>query len=83
MDVYTKDSLPEPVEQMSRFRKITTTPMTRVSWPCVVETQEGPVTLPEGWRGWIAVDGAGYPYPITEEEHRRTYEAVVGQTALG
>jgi hypothetical protein len=41
---------------------------------CVVGTQEGEVTLPANFDGWIAIDRAGYPYPIDIAEHEATYE---------
>jgi hypothetical protein len=76
MDVYAKDHLPQPVDEMRRFRKTGVTPMWFVRGPFVVETQEGSYTLPEGWEGYVAVDRAGYPYPIEKSEHEQTYEEV-------
>jgi hypothetical protein len=76
MDVYTKDSLPMLVENMRRYRKVSTTPMCFVRGPFVVETQEGEYRLPEGWEGFLAVDQAGYPYPIEKSEHEQTYQEV-------
>jgi len=76
MDVYDKDHLPVPIEDMPHYRKIGTTPMWFHHGPFRVYTQEGDYTLPEGWRGYIAVDRAGHPYPIAEDEHATTYEKV-------
>ncbi len=74
--IYTKDNLPVPVEQMPLYRKTALTPMLDVEGPFTVVTQEGEYHLPEGWRGKLAIDKAGYPYPIEINEYYETYEAV-------
>lgn len=57
-------------------RKTASTPMLPARGPLTVVTQEGEYRLPDGWRGFIAVDSAGFPYPIEGAEWRRTYERV-------
>jgi hypothetical protein len=73
---FTKDQLPVAVEEMGLHRKIALTPMVMVDGPFVVVTQEGEYTLPEDWRGFVAVDKAGHPYPIALVEYHETYEPV-------
>jgi hypothetical protein len=77
MDAYDKDHLP-PVSEMRVFRKTTTTPMwfTELNAPLAIWTQDGHIKLPAGWRGYIAIDRAGHPYPIAEAEHALTFEEV-------
>jgi hypothetical protein len=77
MDVYTAESLPQPVEKMRKFRKTTLTPMWFVRGPFVVETLGGAVaTVPEGWEGYLAIDTHGHPYPIEKGEQEQIYEEV-------
>jgi hypothetical protein len=71
---YDKDNLPCPLEEMPLHRKTWLTPMVPVLGPFTVVTQEGPVELPDGWEGFVAVDRAGYPYPVALDEDRETYE---------
>lgn len=58
------------------YRKVTATEMRAAEGPLEVATREGIYTLPEGWRGFIAVDPDGYPYPVELDAHRVTYEPV-------
>lgn len=62
-------------------RKTALTPMLAVEVeedePLIVVTQEGEYELPAGWVGFVAVDQAGYPYPITAEEFDQTYDKVL------
>lgn len=61
-------------------RKTALTPMLPVqAGPegIVVSTQEGDYPLPAGWEGYIAVDQAGFPYPIAADEFGATYEQVL------
>lgn len=77
MEHYTKDHLPIPVSEMALHRKVTPTPMFGpVTGPFLVTTQEGDYKLPYGWRGMIAVDKAGYPYPVELFEYHETYQPV-------
>jgi hypothetical protein len=73
---FDKDHLPVPVEEMGLHRKTALTPMVMMDGPFVVVTQEGECELPEGWRGFVAVDKAGCPYPIGLAEYHETYEPV-------
>jgi hypothetical protein len=57
-------------------KKKTLTPMLAVEGPLTIATQEGDHELPEGWLGFVAVDQAGYPYPIAKGEQEKTYEVV-------
>lgn len=55
-------------------RKKVLTPMLTVEGPLTVETQEGTLELGEDFQGYIAVDQAGYPYPIESAEFEKTYD---------
>jgi hypothetical protein len=72
--VYEPGRLPDDGWRL--YRKMTLTRMRPVVGPIVIVTQEGRYELPEGWRGFVAVDTAGFPYPIEATEHARTYEEV-------
>lgn len=74
MKRFDRDNLPVPVDEMGLHRKTALTPMVMVDGPFTVVTQEGDYTLPDGWRGFIAVDRAGFPYPIALTEYHETYE---------
>lgn len=69
--VYDKHTLPKGDWQ--EYRKIGITSMIPVSGPLVVVTLEGEYSLPAGWRGYIAVDTNGCPYPIDEAMHAKSY----------
>lgn len=56
------------------FRKRQATHMAPIGGPATIVTCDGPVTLPVGWRGWVAIDATGHPYPVAEDVHRRSYE---------
>lgn len=56
------------------FRKRHATPMVQVGGPCTIVTVTGPHKLPVGWRGYLAVDAEGHPYPIDDSVHRASYE---------
>lgn len=58
-------------------RKTALTPMLPAKGPVTVVTQEGDYELPDGWEGFVAVDQAGYPYPIERTEQANTYERVL------
>ncbi|HEU5394694.1 MAG TPA: hypothetical protein VFV36_07805 [Candidatus Methylomirabilis sp.] len=55
------------------YRKVRTTDMLWIRGPAEVATREGIYTLPESWRGYIAVDSDGYPYPVEFGEHLNAY----------
>lgn len=77
MKRYSPDQLPIPASQMALHRKTTLTPMFGpIDGPCVVETQEGDYELPSGWRGMLAVNENGFPYPIALESYHETYVPV-------
>lgn len=59
-----------------QFKSTAVRYMRRIRGPAVVVTQEGEYELPDGWDGWIALDSAGFPYPITAEEQAKSYEAM-------
>jgi hypothetical protein len=71
-----KDHLPVAIGEMALHRKTALTPMVMVDGPFICVTQEGEYPLPDGWRGFVAVDKAGYPYPIALAEYHETYEPV-------
>lgn len=70
--VYDGQNLPAAGWQW--FRKRTATRMVQIGGPCSVQTANGRVSLPVGWRGYLAVDEAGYPYPVDNDVHRKSYE---------
>jgi hypothetical protein len=72
---YTKDDLPKG--GWVEYRKKVTTRMVRMNGPFSVETMHGAVSCLDGF---LAVDEAGYPYPIDAEEHARTYEQASTKT---
>lgn len=74
MPRYDCDDL--PVDGWADYRKTTTTRMAPIEGPCVVITQEGPYTLPTGWKGQLALDSQGWPYPVAAEVFAETYEPV-------
>lgn len=74
MEQYRKDNLPMPVEEMPLHRKTALTPMVPVEGPVSFVTQEGEYELPEGWKGYCAVDKEGYPYPVSDENYNSSYE---------
>ncbi|MGH6691717.1 MAG: hypothetical protein ACREF4_13680 [Gammaproteobacteria bacterium] len=76
MKTYDKNHLPVDITEMALHRKTALTPMVMVDGPFTVITQEGSYDLPDGWRGFVAVDKAGYPYPIALAEYHETYEPV-------
>jgi hypothetical protein len=56
------------------WRKRTATRMVQIGGPCRVQTANGPVALPVGWRGYLAIDEAGWPYPVDDAVQRSSYE---------
>lgn len=71
MTTYDRDHL--PAEGWSNWRKTTATRMTPITGPCDVVTQEGPISVPDGWQGYLAIDSGGYPYPVAADVHAATY----------
>lgn len=72
LPVYTRHHLPAGPTVLHRKKVLT--PMIRCDGPFVVVTQEGRYELPAGWKGHVAIDQKGYPYPVALEEHAITYE---------
>jgi hypothetical protein len=68
---YGINSLPDTDWQ--EFVKATPTRMCRVAGPCTIYTLEGPLDMPTGWEGWLAIDSKGHPYPIDAEVQASTY----------
>ena len=66
---FTKDSV--DATAWSRYRKRMLTPAKRIEGPFTVETKEGPLSCPDGY---LAVDGAGWPYPISRLDFEQMYE---------
>lgn len=67
---FSRDALPAE-DSFGLYRKTALTRMTRVDGPFTVDTREGTLTCPDGW---LAVDSAGWPYPIDATEHTAIYE---------
>lgn len=65
-----------PLNRWRKYRKKVPVSAQPITGPLVVKTREGEYTLPADWRGWIALDSGGYPYPIVDEEFDAMYEAV-------
>lgn len=74
---YDRDHLPD--QGWARYRKVGTTRMAAVAGPLTVQTKEGEYSLPDDWRGFIALDHEGYPYPVELEIHSQSYELVSDQ----
>lgn len=70
---YAQGTLPEGAP-WRRYRKRSQTVATYVEGPFNISTREGSLTLPEGWRGYVALDTHGYPYPIELDEFRNIYQ---------
>lgn len=65
-----------PLNGWRTFRKLALTKAQPITGPCIVKTREGEYGLPADWRGWVALDSGGYPYPIAEEEFATIYEEI-------
>ena len=71
MTTYSKDHLPGDPDSWPEFVKVRRTKATRVSGPFTVQTREGTLTCENGY---IALDSAGYPYPVDYDEFWAIYE---------
>lgn len=72
----SKDNLPDALSFKTYRKRGTTvaTPLTvEDGVECVIETQEAAVVLVGPWEGMLAIDRAGYPYPIAGDEFLATY----------
>jgi hypothetical protein len=54
-----------------RYRKKVLTPALKMRGAFTVETKEGPLSCSDGY---LALDAAGWPYPIAREDFERMYE---------
>lgn len=61
------------LERTAKFAREggTPTPVIRMAAPFSVETRDGTIKCEDGW---LAIDSDGWPYAITDDEFRRTYE---------
>lgn len=73
MKEFSKTSLPQ--RGWLTYRKRFLTKAIKINGPFVTHTCEGSLSCPNGY---LAIDSAGYPYPIAEEEFDRIYELVKG-----
>lgn len=53
------------------YQKVYQPAMVRIEGPFCVHTKEGLLTCQDGW---LAIDAAGYPYPISAQDHEQMYE---------
>lgn len=70
--VYDDESLPG--SGWTWWRPRVATRMVQVGGPCTIYTTHGPIQKPVGWRGYLAIDENGNPFPIDDETHRKSYE---------
>lgn len=75
---FSRDVLPSRPRSWQLFQKKNSTRMVRIEGPFVVDTQEGPVFCPDGW---LALDAAGYPYPVSVREHQLSYRPLEAEHA--
>ena len=59
------------IKNWGSYRKKTITRAARIHGSFEVETREGTLSCPDGW---LALDTAGWPYPIAAEEFEKIYE---------
>ena len=69
--VVTKEQVDSLMPLTKRYRKKTITPAIRMDGPFAVKTREGTLKCPDGY---LAIDSAGWPYPIAVDEFERIYE---------
>lgn len=70
MLILDKDTVDHIPRKWQYFRKTTLTRMARMHQPFAVKTREGIVTCEDGW---LAIDSAGWPYPIDAAEQAAVY----------
>lgn len=68
---FDRDNLPQA--GWVTYRKTCSTRMVPLRGPATVITKEGPYGLPPEWRGFLAVDPAGWPYPVDADVHAASY----------
>lgn len=71
---YTREELGEL--KFEEYRKIAVTDMAPVEGPFIVSTKEGAIQVPKGWKGYIALDTDGDPYPVELSVAEATYRKV-------
>jgi hypothetical protein len=69
VQVFSREVLPAGNYRI--YRKRVFTHAVRVIGPFTVQTREGQLFCADGY---LAIDSAGYPYPIAAEEFERVYE---------
>lgn len=69
MQKFTKDNL--PTEGWTEYKKKGNTPMMPIDGEFEVETQEGTLVCRDGF---LAIDAAGWPYPIDRAIQEKSYE---------
>ncbi len=73
MKKFTKESV-ELVPSWKFYKKQAITKATRINGPFETETREGTSSCLDGY---LAVDAAGWPYPIAKEEFEKIYIELV------
>jgi len=71
---FTRDGNDHYSLSFSSFKKKVPIRAAGIEGPFEVVTAEGLIVIPEGWRGWLAFDMHGYPYPIGIGEFELAYE---------
>lgn len=69
----TRDGVKVIKDHGPLWRKRKLTAAVRIVGPFSVETRDGVLTCPDGY---LAVDAAGWPFPINLDEFEALYEAV-------
>jgi hypothetical protein len=75
-DLYHKDNL--PTGEWGQYQKTTPVSATPMVGKYAVKTQEGTVNAEDGW---MALDNAGHPYPIADQEFDTAYVPHPGDAA--
>lgn len=75
MSRYSSTNLPGSPKAWPEWRKKVTTRAIKIDDRFEVETKEGVLSCPDGY---LAVDGAGFPYPIATEDFEAMYESIGG-----
>ena len=72
MKKFTKENV-KSISDWNLYNKRVTTKAVRVEGPFETETREGPISTQNGY---LAIDSAGWPYPIAKEEFEKIYVKV-------
>jgi hypothetical protein len=72
---YSREVLPQSAD-FRLYRKTSLTQMVRIQGPFEVQTREGLISCADGW---LALDSAGWPYPVAADEQAVIYELVTDQ----